>query len=200
MSSEEQSPLNYILALLNYRRERYKLWWNALIGLIVALGAGLGIAMISEQNILADITRRLFILVAASPMLALSFLSIFFELHLIDDLSERIVFNFFAQENSFYEKGQHSIVKMLQFIDEPTSHWSKWKRSERHFITNSCFYIITGIFIFFLDLPHPVLYWIITPVFPLAVLVWSSRIWKRYSNVRSQIREPFSLQGSKVIK
>ncbi|MFQ5819345.1 MAG: hypothetical protein ACE5I5_05100 [Candidatus Heimdallarchaeota archaeon] len=53
-----EKQIEYVLELLNSHRERYKLWWNALIGLIIAIGVGICITMISGETELTVLSKK----------------------------------------------------------------------------------------------------------------------------------------------
>lgn len=122
MSSNEHlrviRSLDHILGLLDNRRERFKLWWNALIGILVAIGAGIGVAVISERAELTALNeiRLIYILILILPLLALFFFSIFFEFHWIDDIEEAVVTQFYTNLMK-EESSEHTHIQLLKALE-----------------------------------------------------------------------------------
>jgi hypothetical protein len=123
--------LSYVLGLLQNRRERYKLWWNALIGVLAAIGAGSVVALVSGRvswEAISSVFRNVIVIFLISTILLLVlvlFMYVFLELHLLDDLAERIVFSFCTI------KDPRLTMQMLQLIEDPIPiEWKGWKRVE----------------------------------------------------------------------
>lgn len=123
--------LDYILGLLNHRRERYKLWWNALTGLVIAFGVGVGISVVSGEIRLSSInqTRFLLILLMISTVFTLLFFIVFFEIHWVDEVEECIILQLYVDILSeiSHKLIQVRLVNAIRFIrmEFPTDTWGK---------------------------------------------------------------------------
>ena len=75
-------------------------------------------------------------------VIVILFLFIFFELHLIDDIAERVVFQFWTAKEPFVEDNLPLIVWALHFIEDPIpGKWKQWKNVERETIVEITFVI-----------------------------------------------------------
>ena len=141
MSTSKQIPvdrqLEFILGLLNNRRDRYHLWWNALIGLVIAIGAGIGITMVSGEMKPTVLSQAILIslLMGFTPLVGLIFFSLFIELHWIDKIAEFVISQFNSEKSRFYEHWDVPIHGAMKFIKDPLS-WAEEPRRIRMILIN----------------------------------------------------------------
>ena len=115
MASEEHlqavKQLDHILGLLKNRRERYKLWWNAFIGIVVAIGVGVGITVVLGRAELTPLNeaRLIFVFAFVLPLLILLFTVVFCELHWVDDVEEVVILRFYTNH---IMKVSYNVIKV----------------------------------------------------------------------------------------
>lgn len=187
--------LSYVIGLLQNRRDRYRLWWNALTGAMVAIGVGIIVGIVSGKVAWGPVSSFLLDIKVATVLtgillvIVILFLFIFFELHLIDDIAERVVFQFWTTKEPFVEDNLPLIVWALRFIEDPIpGKWKQWKNVERETLVEITFIIclfavvilmirsaqIVGSYQTFLGInPAPL-------IFLIMFIVGLVAIWKRH--------------------
>lgn len=126
-----EQQIEHIRGILNNRRDRYKLWWNTLTGLTIAVGVGMGIRLISSQAILLEpikLTQYLFALGLIFFGLFYFFMYLFCALHLIDNLMEVVLSFFYSKDGLFYGEEQVPFLAAMNLIIGPLPRWENWEQ------------------------------------------------------------------------
>ncbi len=193
----DNHQLNYVRILLNNRRERYKLVWNVLIAVIIAIGFGVGIRIASGQIVMTSNVKMVYGFIIFTPMLISLFLTIIFGLLLIDELEKALIIRFYDTKSQFYKNGLAPIWEALNYIESPFQEWKIRKYKDETTLILAITFTVMGIgFLYFpIEELHRVfhipewLYFSLTSIpYIIFVVQISATNYKHYTTMMSKFQ------------